>query len=101
MSFAVCRHNPVRKADSPHDAKVFIYLNIPELALWGYESATADRVSNKGWAQRRHPLQLREDGRFSLARGCQIDSFVCGVVVNRPSNYGTNCYPKETVNWND
>ena len=33
------------------DGELFIYLNRPELALWGYESAVADWVGNKGWAR--------------------------------------------------
>jgi uncharacterized protein (DUF2235 family) len=33
------------------DGELFIYLNRPQLALWGYESAVADWVSNKGWAR--------------------------------------------------
>jgi hypothetical protein len=36
----------------PHrNGELFIYLNRPELALWGYESAVADKVGNKGWAR--------------------------------------------------
>jgi hypothetical protein len=33
------------------DGELFIYLNRPELALWGYESAVADWVGNTGWAK--------------------------------------------------
>jgi hypothetical protein len=33
------------------DGELFIYLNRPQLALWGYESAVANWIRNTGWAK--------------------------------------------------
>ena len=33
------------------DGELFIYLNRPQLALWGYETAVGNWVGNTGWAK--------------------------------------------------